>query len=232
MVERVVGRHGQEVCHRGLSSVGRRGMVWPAPLLPEAPRAGHPLVRRPTVASARPSLPRSSAHQRKTLRANNDPPRPFPLPARIRRMTSGMVFGWGGLRDVWRIPAYVREVNADPKELRALENLQRAHPRPEFNPSHVSAMTSLGFWYYYLVGALASWILPAPAMPLAYACAAWAMGTAGWAVMSCGRRVACRYWITTGSTVVAAVAASYVPSTRRPRVAGAGTACSERKTGP
>ena len=120
-------------------------------------------------------------------------------------MTSGMVFGWGGLRDVWRMPAYVREVNADPKELRALEDLQRARSRPEFNPSHVSAMTSLGFWYYYLVGALASWILPAPAMPLAYACAAWAMGTAGWAVMSCGRRVACSYWITTGSTVVAAV---------------------------
>ena len=143
-------------------------------------------------------------------------------------MTSGMVFGWGGLRDVWRIPAYVREVNADPRELRALEDLQRTRSRPEFNPSHVSAMTSLGFWYYYLVGALASWILPAPAMPLAYACAAWAMGTAGWAVMSCGRRVACRYWITTGSTVVAAVAASYVPS--MPTVLAAQAVCAVAAT--
>ena len=154
--------------------------------------------------------------------------RPFPLPARICRMTSGMVFGWGGLRDVWRIPAYVREVNADPKELRALENLQRAHPRPEFNPSHVSAMTSLGFWYYYLVGALASWILPAPAMPVAYACAAWAMGTAGWAVMSCGRRVACSYWITTGSTVASCVAASFVPAV--PTVLAAQAVCAVAAT--
>ena len=182
---------------------------------------------RPSPPPALP-FPGPPRNQRKTLRANNDPPRPSPLPARIRRMTSGMVFGWGGLRDVWRMPAYVREVNADPKELRALEDLQRAHPRPEFNPSHVSAMTSLGFWYYYLVGALASWILPAPAMPLAYACAAWAMGTAGWAVMSCGRRVTCSYWITTGSTVVAAVAASHASAV--PTVLAAQAVCAVAAT--
>ena len=127
-------------------------------------------------------------------------------------MTSGMVFGWGGLRDMWRIPAYVREVNADPHELRKLEALQRASPRPDVNPSHVSATVGLGFWYYHLVGALASWLVPTPAMPLAYACAAWAMATAGWAVFSCGHVVACSYRIVVMATVVAAVAASFVPN--------------------
>jgi hypothetical protein len=62
------------------------------------------------------------------------------------------MFGLGWLRDMVRIPDYVRQANARPEHEDYAKDYMKLTAVPPTHASHVLAMVMLGTWYYYVVG--------------------------------------------------------------------------------
>lgn len=75
-------------------------------------------------------------------------------------VTTGNMLGVGWLRDVVRIPEYVRQANAEPEHERYVMKIMRLTRVPPVNGSHIMGMVMLGTWYYYVVGGMASFHIP------------------------------------------------------------------------
>ena len=69
---------------------------------------------------------------------------------------SGGYFGAGWIRDLWRIPTYVKDANDDPEYLENLAKLMKEKKRP---PISVSIITVKSFCYFCQVKTIkTSWI--------------------------------------------------------------------------
>lgn len=63
-------------------------------------------------------------------------------PATVSRLFSGGYFGVGWVRDLWRIPEYVRDANDDPDYLKRLREKMKARAKPPFSVRLAAASKS------------------------------------------------------------------------------------------
>jgi len=63
------------------------------------------------------------------------------------RVTTGGMFGFGLLRDLFRIPAYVRQANGKPTDEDHQKEYMRLTGKPTVHGSHVLAMMVVGTWW-------------------------------------------------------------------------------------
>ena len=97
------------------------------------------------------------------------------------------MFGFGLFRDLFRIPDYVRQANGKPEHEDFQKDYMKLTGTPPVHGSHVLAMFIVGTWYYYCVGAMASFIFPQKYIVLAYVLGSAAMSLGVWFVGSSGR---------------------------------------------
>ena len=101
-------------------------------------------------------------------------------------VTTCNMLGMGWLRDVVRIPDYVRLANASAQHERYMTKYMQLTQVPPMNGSHVMAMAMLGTWYYYVVIGMSSFIFPIEYIAASYAAGSLAMSVGVWAAGSCG----------------------------------------------
>lgn len=78
-------------------------------------------------------------------------------------MTLGGYFGCGWLRDLWRIPEYVRDCNNDPEFIAQLGGEMRRNPKPPSNTvRHAATIIVADILGYLAVGAIPNELLPNP----------------------------------------------------------------------
>lgn len=97
------------------------------------------------------------------------------------------MFGFGMLRDLFRIPDYVKSANGKPEHEDFQKDYIRLTVTPPVHGSHVIAMMVVGTWYYYCVGGMASFIFDERYIAVAYALGSVAMAIGVWLVGSTGR---------------------------------------------
>ena len=106
----------------------------------------------------------------------------------IYYISCGAYFGLGWIRDLWKLPGYVRDANEDPEFMKNLHDSMRKHPQPETsyvrNFGYIIVADILG---YLVIGALPTEFIPeferrmlvAILVPLAVAYGIWLVGNVG-----------------------------------------------------
>jgi DnaJ homolog subfamily C member 22 len=87
-------------------------------------------------------------------------------------MSFGGYFGCGWIRDLWRIPEYVKDANEDPEYLTKLVGLMKKHPKPPTGfVRHAATIIVADILGYLVIGAIPVEILPYGNVLLPYLCA-------------------------------------------------------------
>ena len=69
--------------------------------------------------------------------------------------TVGGYFGFGWLRDGWKLPEYVRDANEDPEYMKKLTEAMRTQPQPRDSwPRRLGAIIVADAFGYLVIGAL------------------------------------------------------------------------------
>jgi len=103
-------------------------------------------------------------------------------------MTCGAYFGLGWIRDLWKLPEYVRDANQDPVFIKHLHKQMQLNPQPP-----ISSVRNFGFIVvadllgYLVIGALPEELIPLSVrtiiitafVPLAVAIGIWLVGNVG-----------------------------------------------------
>lgn len=76
-------------------------------------------------------------------------------------MSFGGYFGFGWIRDLWRIPLYVKDANNDPKYLAQLATFMKAHPKPSSGIiRHSATIIVADILGYLAISAIPNELLP------------------------------------------------------------------------
>jgi DnaJ family protein C protein 22 len=106
----------------------------------------------------------------------------------IYYITCGAYFGMGWIRDLWKLPEYVRDANEDPGFMKSLNDSMRRHPQPQTswvrNVGYIIVADILG---YLIIGAIPIEFIPnferrlmiGALVPLGIAYGIWLVGNVG-----------------------------------------------------
>lgn len=76
-------------------------------------------------------------------------------------MSAGGYFGCGWIRDIWRIPEYVKDANDDPEYLAQLGSMMRRHARPPTGfVRHAATVIIADILGYLLIAAIPLELIP------------------------------------------------------------------------